>query len=301
MLGPRGLTKLVGRLNKYRFKKKKKATEMNSYERYVSKRYDHSVYFENLTRLLHIYQVWGHEVYPKYKFRDFITVLNRAASSTAVKEYKRALIRKEVDEKLKIEAVREDEYASNGLTSETRNSEADSSIGGLPTSSLFVSEDAEPGIYGEEGKKEDKEDADDAFIRSLAVDTTKGAEKDKEDTKKEEGKKDQPENPDHPDHSKTNESDQSEPSKTVPPDSVDILAILKDDEETAKVTDDIVAQKDADLKEDGAGAGAGNATGNTNNTKTGTGNSTDNNSPDSSHAENSQDDYADELMHEMGL
>ncbi|VEU19534.1 DEKNAAC100464 [Brettanomyces naardenensis] len=149
LLGPRGLPTLKKALDKYKFKSKKPKSQMTSYERYMSEKYDHSVHFENLTRLLHIYQLWGHEIYPKYKFKDFIPVLSRATDTIAVKEYRRGLIRKEVDDKLAMEGEIMDRPE---LDDETRGAIPSSSAAvdnAVPTSSsLFVGDDeTEPPLY----------------------------------------------------------------------------------------------------------------------------------------------------------
>jgi len=195
MLSNRGLPALIKSLGKYKFRGKRRPAEMSSYERYVNKRYDRSVYFENLTRLLHIYQIWGHDVYPKYRFKDFTGVLNRAASSPAIKEYKRTVIRKEVDEKLKAEAEKEDAYTEhlgeepNALTSATRATSSemdDSAMTDVASSGLFVGDDTvvdqgqmdleeEPlytlaNKYGDRTEKEQQSDAE--FMDQIGKDLT---------------------------------------------------------------------------------------------------------------------------------
>ncbi|KAG7878775.1 hypothetical protein KL938_003918 [Ogataea parapolymorpha] len=89
LLGPRGLPALHKSLKKYRFHHKRAADRRRD-------EYTRSHHFDNLTRLLHIYQAWGHNIYPQYKFRDFIPVLSRAVGSTEVRNYKRQLMRGEV-------------------------------------------------------------------------------------------------------------------------------------------------------------------------------------------------------------
>ncbi|KAG7693308.1 hypothetical protein KL930_004089 [Ogataea haglerorum] len=88
LLGPRGLPALHRSLKKYRFHHKRAADRRRD-------EYTRSHHFDNLTRLLHIYQAWGHDIYPQYKFRDFIPVLSRAVGSTEVRNYKRQLMRGE--------------------------------------------------------------------------------------------------------------------------------------------------------------------------------------------------------------
>ncbi|QPG76836.1 hypothetical protein FOA43_004230 [Brettanomyces nanus] len=139
MLGQRGVPALQRALGKFRFKAKKQRSQMTSYENYMSGKYDHSVHFENLTRLVHIYQQWGHEIYPKYKLKDFIPVLSRAADMPALKEYKRAQIRKEVDEKVQKEAEEKMSVETGEEIGEVTKEET----GDVTASSLFVG-DEEP-------------------------------------------------------------------------------------------------------------------------------------------------------------
>ncbi|KAG7901601.1 hypothetical protein KL907_004271 [Ogataea polymorpha] len=93
LLGPRGLPALHKSLKNYRFHHKRVADRRRD-------EYTRSHHFDNLTRLLHIYQAWGHDIYPQYKFRDFIPVLSRAMGSPEVRNYKRQLMRGETDGEL---------------------------------------------------------------------------------------------------------------------------------------------------------------------------------------------------------
>jgi len=338
MLSSRGLPELIKSLSKYRFRGKKRPAEMSSYERYVNKRYDRSIHFENLTRLLHVYQIWGHEVYPKYKFRDFTGVLNRAASSPALKEYKRSVIRKEVDEKLKIEAEKNDAYAQhlgeepNALTSATRatSSEPEESATANDVSSgLFVGEDAgmEPSQmdwedeplysvanrYEEQNEKERRSDAD--FMEQIGKDMAHVGELsgagagDKEENRNEEneeksekseksGKSEKSEKSDDKnDESKEEKSDkkndESKEEKNHQKDDDDILGILLSDDERDEDTQmkvgntSLIAEKDADLKridEDNEAE----------ETKSGK-------KEKQGNANEDEDSYMDNIMHEMGI
>lgn len=322
MLSSRGLPELIKSLSKYRFRGKKRPAEMSSYERYVNKRYDRSIHFENLTRLLHVYQIWGHEVYPKYKFRDFTGVLNRAASSPALKEYKRSVIRKEVDEKLKIEAEKNDAYAQhlgeepNALTSATRVTSSEpeeSAMTNDVSSGLFVGEDAvmEPNQmdwedeplysvanrYEEQNEKERRSDAD--FMEQIGKDMahvgelSAAGEGDKKKDGKEDEKSEKNDEKSEKSENSTEKNDESKEEKNREKDDDDILGILLSDDERDEDTQmkvgntSLIAEKDADLKridEDNEGE----------DTKNGKEEKQDN-------ANEDEDSYMDNIMHEMGI
>ncbi|KAH3667377.1 hypothetical protein OGAPHI_003026 [Ogataea philodendri] len=97
LLGPRGLPALHRALKKYKFHHAKRPAQRRD-------NYTNSHHFDNLTRLLHVYQVWGHDVYPQYKFKDFIPVLSRAMGTSQMRTYKRALMVGEPFEPIQVEA-----------------------------------------------------------------------------------------------------------------------------------------------------------------------------------------------------
>lgn len=145
MMGPRGLPSLKKSLHKFKFHSKKPKASMTAYDRYVSKRYDHSIHYENLTRLLHNYQIWGHEIYPKYRFKDFIHLAARTCSTPRIKDYRRDLIRTEIEDKISGK-----EPADSAEYRPSRPSESvDSAFTAEPagpddsTSGLFVGDDEE--------------------------------------------------------------------------------------------------------------------------------------------------------------
>ncbi|ODV85386.1 hypothetical protein CANARDRAFT_28181 [[Candida] arabinofermentans NRRL YB-2248] len=115
LLGPRGLKTLTKSLNSFKFKPKPKSNKnkhkLTSYEIYKNSKYENSNHFENLTKLLYIYQSWCHDIYPKYKFRDVIPILNRAVNTPIIKHHKRELIENEISLKLsKINNIDNDDY-----------------------------------------------------------------------------------------------------------------------------------------------------------------------------------------------
>ncbi|KAG7827375.1 hypothetical protein KL920_004629 [Ogataea angusta] len=127
LLGPRGLPALHRSLKKYRFHHKRAADRRRD-------EYTRSHHFDNLTRLLHIYQSWGHDIYPQYKFRDFIPVLSRAMGSTEVRNYKRQLMRGETGGEERTGHTQQEQ-------NQDRDQDQEPEQDPLPGGELFVSDD----------------------------------------------------------------------------------------------------------------------------------------------------------------
>ncbi|AET38031.1 Csm3p Ecym_2288 [Eremothecium cymbalariae DBVPG len=61
----------------------------------ISKRRDT---YQNLCHLLQFYQLWAHELYPKAKFKDFVSVCDRLGKTDKLlRQYRMELIREELD------------------------------------------------------------------------------------------------------------------------------------------------------------------------------------------------------------
>ncbi|AMD20877.1 HDR135Wp [Eremothecium sinecaudum] len=60
----------------------------------ISKRRDA---YENLCHILHFYQLWAHELYPKAKFRDFVALCDRMGKSgRMLRDYRMKMLREEL-------------------------------------------------------------------------------------------------------------------------------------------------------------------------------------------------------------
>ncbi|GMG28291.1 unnamed protein product [Ambrosiozyma monospora] len=124
MLGSRGIPELHKSLKTFKFIKKNKYR--SSYEKYKQGSYGASYQFQNLTNLLYVYQKWGHDIYPKYKFTDVIPVINKASSTPLTKQYKRKLI---LDEISKVFATKD------GQDNLQNNNNTDTNTNGTSTNS----------------------------------------------------------------------------------------------------------------------------------------------------------------------
>lgn len=98
LISKRGLPNLKTQLSKFKFHKKPK--KLSSYEKYKSLEYGNDYNYENLTRLLYTYQLWGHSILPKAKFKNFINSINRSVNKPLVRQYIRQLIEDEIDSKM---------------------------------------------------------------------------------------------------------------------------------------------------------------------------------------------------------
>lgn len=95
---PRGLPHIRQAMKKFRFKTKKE----------VAKKYGYSVesrsvpftkthYYENLSRVLRVYQLWGHSIFPKAKFYDFSRLIDKPMREKRIRELRGKYILEDMD------------------------------------------------------------------------------------------------------------------------------------------------------------------------------------------------------------
>ena len=110
LLSKRGIPKLQSYLKDFKFTKRKSKTVISdSLRRDIRKssamKYAEDHHYENLTRLLQIYQAWGHSLSPHLKFERFIDNLSRSVEIPTVRRHLRGL----VEEEMRMKMVRQKE------------------------------------------------------------------------------------------------------------------------------------------------------------------------------------------------
>lgn len=97
LLSGRGLPKLIDTFKRFKFTKrsaKGKASKHNGVYKKVQYCDDH--HYDNLTRIIQIYQNWGHSISPHLMFDRFIGNLDRGIQKSDVKYWIREQIREEI-------------------------------------------------------------------------------------------------------------------------------------------------------------------------------------------------------------
>ncbi|OWB74349.1 hypothetical protein B5S31_g4138 [[Candida] boidinii] len=152
LISKRGLPNLKKQLNKFKFNKKPK--KLSSYEKYKSLEYGNDYNYENLTKLLYTYQLWGHNILPKAKFKNFINSINRSVNKPLVRQYIRQLIEDEIDSKMNngIDVTGNDVDNHDHQQDDQQNDD-DSVHIDPPSDSLFISS-----VQPEEEKEDEGEE-----------------------------------------------------------------------------------------------------------------------------------------------
>ncbi|GME89986.1 unnamed protein product [Ambrosiozyma monospora] len=179
MLGPRGIPELHKSLKNFKFIKKNKYR--SSYEKYKQGSYGASYQFQNLTNLLYVYQKWGHDIYPKYKFTDVIPVINKASSTPLTKQYKRKLILDEIGKVFATKNGQDDQQNNNDIDANTNGNSTTTSNGNTTKASSSTQETTNPLFVG--GIDSDEElytPSDLVHLRSKSAEQQKQSEKEKE-------------------------------------------------------------------------------------------------------------------------
>lgn len=107
-----GIPKIVKRVNAFKFDKKLKSK--HNYDlNYRNVRYSNRAkfgedhHFQNLTKILQMYQGWGHELRSHLKFDRFIQTIFKGMEDTYMKEWLKNQTREEMRSKMEKETLRE--------------------------------------------------------------------------------------------------------------------------------------------------------------------------------------------------
>lgn len=83
----RGLPHIRQTMKKFRFKSKKEVAKKYGYSpESRSVPFTKTHYYENLSRVLRVYQLWGHSIFPKAKFYDFARLIDKPMRDRRIKE-----------------------------------------------------------------------------------------------------------------------------------------------------------------------------------------------------------------------
>lgn len=115
LLSGRGIPKLLDTLSSFKFSKRnpKSATShRKALSHTASQRYGDEHHYKNLSRVLQMYQNWGHSLSPHLKFDRFIENLSRGVDDSYTKNWVRNQIREEMRQRMEIETFHQ---GSNGV------------------------------------------------------------------------------------------------------------------------------------------------------------------------------------------
>ncbi|AOA64424.1 Replication fork associated factor [Komagataella phaffii CBS 7435] len=88
LLSSKGYPDLLRQCQNFKFKKRKPYKE-----------FTRSYHMENMEKLLQMYQLWGHQVYPRANFNDFTKVCARASNRPRVKRWRVQTTKDEINRK----------------------------------------------------------------------------------------------------------------------------------------------------------------------------------------------------------
>ncbi|KAI0461383.1 hypothetical protein LJB42_001051 [Komagataella kurtzmanii] len=108
LLSSKGYPDLLRQCQNFKFKKRKPYKE-----------FTRSYHMENMEKLLQMYQLWGHQVYPRANFNDFTKVCARASNRPRVKRWRVQTTKDEINRKFYNETGQFDDLlVENGETDE---------------------------------------------------------------------------------------------------------------------------------------------------------------------------------------
>ncbi|CDO96550.1 unnamed protein product [Kluyveromyces dobzhanskii CBS 2104] len=118
--------------------------------------------YDNLTNILQFYQLWAHDLYPRAKFKDFISLCESLGKNDKeLREYRINLVRKDMG------VLLGDDFAG---ASDAPDQGSDVRSGSLPLSGLFATEDDSSAGIVSQGREnnidDDDEDDDDEVLYS---------------------------------------------------------------------------------------------------------------------------------------
>ncbi|CDK29918.1 unnamed protein product [Kuraishia capsulata CBS 1993] len=93
LLSKRGLPELRRYASNFKFKRHQPSRLRRDPRR---DKFVNSVAFQNLTRILQMYQVWGHNIFPKARLADFIDLVKKTGNKKEIKAYRIECIEEEV-------------------------------------------------------------------------------------------------------------------------------------------------------------------------------------------------------------
>ncbi|ANZ75592.1 BA75_03060T0 [Komagataella pastoris] len=147
LLSSKGYPELLRQCQHFKFKKRKPYKE-----------FTRSYHMENMEKLLQMYQLWGHQVYPRANFNDFTKVCARASNRPRVKRWRVQTTKDEINKKFYNETGQFDdilvdnEETDERSVRETTTGEPLASSNTEPQDStlnnqLFVNDDDDDDIY----------------------------------------------------------------------------------------------------------------------------------------------------------
>lgn len=118
--------------------------------------------YENLTSVLQFYQLWAHELFPKAKFKDFVSLCHTLGKGDKeLREYRTNLVKKDMG------ILLEDSITS--AYSERPEHVEEQRTGDIPSTGLFLRDDDESGLVGNQSPVEQREDDDLLYTSSHAT------------------------------------------------------------------------------------------------------------------------------------
>lgn len=151
-----GIFKILKRAKQFKFDKRAKS-QHNYNLSYKNVRYSNSVkygedhHYKNLTKVLQMYQSWGHDLRSHMKFDRFINTIFKGFEDPYMKEWLRNQTREEMRAKMEKETLKEQEKIAKANAMARGN---DDSFGSVPSQAADVNMDE---IYAEANRAENND------------------------------------------------------------------------------------------------------------------------------------------------
>ena len=147
LLSGRGIPKLQEEFKKFKFISKRDNHNKNKHKllRSNNVNYGESHHYENLSRILQVYQSWGHQLTPHLKFDRFIDNLSRSIEDTDTKHW----LRDQICEEMRLKMEKENNI-DQAPTNTSNISNTLLPVSNAPIENFQQEEDNWPELFGRE-------------------------------------------------------------------------------------------------------------------------------------------------------